>query len=425
VGVANTRTGSKRLLRDLNQSIALNLIAERGSLSRTDLARLSGLPAATVTRIVGDFVAAGLVRETASDESSGGRRPILLRVNPEAGYVVGVKLREDALTVVLCDLGCAVVHQCEADLPDAAPHRAVSAIAAAVERCIGEGGVPRRDVLGVGVGLSGLIDSARGLCRYSAILDWRDVDLGPALEYALRLPVRVDNDVNTLAVAERQFGAGRDAADFILITIGRGVGLGVVVGGEIYRGAHGGAGEFGHMTVDTGPDAPPCNCGKRGCLEAVASDYGIVRAATGAEPGHHVEAAMQGVLDRAAAGDAPVRAIFARAGVALGVAVANLINIFDPALVLLGGEGLRAGELLLGPTRDTIPAHTFGRARDEARLEVCPTAEKDWARGAASLVLREVFRPPIYESDDVLAIDHLLARSPAARRRKEVMARAP
>lgn len=420
-----TRTGSKRLLRDLNQSIVLNLVAAAGPLSRTALARLSGLPAATVTRIAGDFVAAGLIQETASDESSGGRRPILLRVNPAAGYVAGVKLREDTLTVALCDLGCAVVHQCEADLPDVEPHRAVATIAAAVDRCIGQAGVARAGVLGVGIGLSGRIDSARGLCRYSAILGWRDVDLGPALEYKLRLPVRVDNDVNTLAVAERQFGAGRGAADFLLITVGRGVGLGIVVGGEIYRGARGGAGEFGHMTVDTAPDAPACNCGKRGCLEAVASDYGIVQAATGREPGHGIESAMDAVLARAAAGDEAVRAIFDRAGAALGIAVANLINIFDPALVLLGGEGLRAGELLLGPARAAIPRHAFGRSRDDIALEMCPTAEVDWARGAASLVLRELFRPPIYEGDETRAIDHLLARGKGARQRKGVIVGAP
>src|SRR5260370_2724092 len=109
----------------------------------------------------------------------------------------------------------------------------------------------------------------------------------------------MDNDVNTLAGAERYCGAGRGAANFLLVTVGRGIGLGIVVGGEIYRGAHGGAGEFGHMTVDTSADAPPCNCGKRGCLEAIASDYGILRAATGEDPGHHVEDAMSALLARA------------------------------------------------------------------------------------------------------------------------------
>jgi predicted NBD/HSP70 family sugar kinase len=411
-----TRTGSKRLLRDLNRSIVLNLIAARAPISRADLAREGNLPAPTVTRIVGDFVEAGLVIETQSEESSGGRRPVHLTINPDAGHVVGVKLREDGATVALCDLACTVVHHREVALGlGAEPHEVVTVIAAAIERCIEEARVARARVLGVGVGISGLIDSARGICRYSAILGWTDVGLGSALEFKLRMPVRVDNDVNTLAVAERHFGAGRDVPDFLLVTIGRGIGLGVVVGGEIYRGAHGGAGEFGHMTVDTSPDAPPCNCGKRGCLEAIASDYGILRAATGEDPGHHVEDEMGLLVNQAHDGDPRIRAIFARAGTALGVAVANLINIFDPAFVLIGGEGLRAGDLLLDPLHETLPNHVFGSAGKDpsdgaARLFTLTTTDVEWARGAASLVLREVFRPPIYETGTPLPIDDLLAR---------------
>lgn len=407
-----TRTGNKRLLRDLNQSIVFNMIVERGSISRTELAKQSGLPAATITRIVGNFLTAGLVSEVSSEESSGGRRPVLLSINPSAGYIVGVKLREDSMTVAICDLNCTIIHALEENTlanADTLPHRVVEAIAEAVKRCLSEAGISVRKVLGVGVGLSGLIDSSRGICRYSAILNWRDVELGPALEFKLRLPVRMDNDVNTLAVAERYFGAGRDAANFLLVTVGRGVGLGIVVGGEIYRGSHGGAGEFGHMTVDTSADAPLCNCGKRGCLEAIASDYGILRAATGIDPGHHVEDTIGTLIDRARMGDANTQAIFTRAGNALGVAVANLINIFDPARVLLGGEGMRAGELILGPLRNTMPQHIFGRSNADIALDILQTNEANWARGAASLVLHEVFRPPIYQSEKGPLIDDLLA----------------
>lgn len=417
--MSGTRTGNKRLLRDLNQSIVFNLIVERGSVSRTEIARRSGLPAATITRIVSDFISAGLVSEGSSEESSGGRRPVLLSINPSAGYVMGVKLREDGMTVAICDLNCTIIHTLETNTLDAAvPHRVVEAIAEAVKRCLSEAGISVRKVLGIGVGLSGLIDSSRGICRYSAILDWRDVELGPALQFKLHLPVRVDNDVNTLAVAERYFGAGRDAANFILVTVGRGVGLGIVVGGEIYRGSHGGAGEFGHMTVDTSANAPLCNCGKRGCLEAIASDYGILRAATGIDPGHHVEDTIGTLIDRARNGDADIQAIFVHAGNALGVAVANLINIFDPARVLLSGEGLRAGDLLLEPMRATIPLHTFGPSGESVELVPRPMDEASWARGAASLVLREVFQPPIYDNDEALVIDDLLSRAGSQRRRK-------
>lgn len=403
----HVRTGSKRLLRDINQSLVLNLIAARGPVSRTEIVHETGLPAATVTRVTREFVAAGLVSEVVADESTGGRRPILLHINPTLGYVVGVKLREDGMTLAVCDLRCSVLHAAEAPLPGGAgPYEAFDAITDAVERTVRAAGVPRQRVLGVGIGLAGFIDSAHGVCRYSAIMDWRDVELRGPLEYKLRLPVRVDNDVNTLAVAERLFGPGRTATNFVLVTIGRGIGLGIVMGGEIYRGANGGAGEFGHTTIDLSADAPECNCGKRGCLEAIASDYGILRAALQRDPGGHVEGTMQSLLARAH--EPEVRRIFARAGATLGAAIANLINVFDPKLILVTGEGVRAGDVLLQPMREAIPLHTFGPF-DQVALEVSATDEVDWARGAASLILQEVFRPPIYDTDEMVMVDALLA----------------
>ena len=420
--MAPTRTGSKRLLHDLNQSIVFNLIVGQQAISRTELAKRSGLPAATITRIVGNFLTAGLISEVTSEESSGGRRPVLLSINATAGYVVGVKLREDGMTVTVCDLSCTPVRAGEhAIQPGDEPHHVVDAIADTIKRLIAEAGISMRQVLGVGVGLSGLIDSSRGLCRLSSILDWHNVELGPALQFKLHVPVRVDNDVNTLAVAERYFGAGRDIGNFLLITVGRGVGLGIVVGGEIYRGTHGGAGEFGHMTVDTSANAPLCNCGKRGCLEAVASDYGILRAATGTDPGHHVEDTIGDLVERAQQGDSAMGAIFQRAGSTLGIAIANLINIFDPARILISGEGLRAGDLILDPIRATISQHIFG-VRDSIDLVVCPIDDTHWARGAASLILHEVFQPPIYEDEEALVIDDLLsqaAQTNGQKRRKE------
>lgn len=408
--MASTRTGHKRLLRDLNQSVVFNLIMEHGPISRTDLARRSDLPAATITRIVGGFLAAGLISEKVAEESSGGRPPIFVSINPAAGYVVGIKLRENSMTIAVCDLSCTLLFNLDEPIEgEALPHRVVEAMVQGVRRCVNAAGVPLSKVLGIGVGLSGLIDSERGICRYSAILDWRDVELAAALEFKLRLPVRIDNDVNTLAVAERYFGAGRDVANFLLLTLGRGIGLGIVIGGEIYRGSGGGAGEFGHMTIDTSADAPLCNCGKRGCLEAIASDYGILRAATDADPGHHVEDAIGHLIERAQEGNTEIRAIFTRAGEALGVALANLINLFDPARVLIGGKGLRAGDLLLGSMRATLPLHRFGESYESIELVPHTIDDASWARGAASLLLREIFRSPIYEDANHPFIDDLLS----------------
>ncbi|GLV56771.1 xylose repressor protein [Dictyobacter sp. S3.2.2.5] len=415
--MAPTRTGSKRLLHDLNQSIVFNLIMEHQAISRIKLARKSGLPASTITKIVGNLVAAGLVLEVSADESSGGRRPVLLSINATAGYVVGVRLREATITLTICDLQCNSTYTRECSYqPGTSPKQVITIIAAAIRDLIAEAGLTIQQIFGVGIGLSGLIDSARGLCRVSTILGWQNVELGPALERQLKIPVRVDNDVNTLSIAEHLFGQGREADNFLLVTIGRGIGMGIILGGEIYRGTFGGAGEFGHMTVDVREDAPLCNCGKHGCLEALASDYGIVRAALGNDPGHAIEDAIVNLIARARAGEPEIVAIFRKAGITMGIAIANLINIFEPSHILIAGEGLRAGDLFLEPMRQTIPPHAFG-ARDDIEILICPTSDDLWARGAASLILHEIFQSPIYEDEEALALDDLVSQASKVQKR--------
>lgn len=418
------RTGSKQLLRDLNQNIVLNLILEKGAISRINLARRSGLPTATITRIANELIAAGLLTEETSEEThvNGGRRPILLRMNPKAGYVIGIKLREQSMTVVLCDLQCTVIHSCEGSIGDElAPYKITREIAAIVKRCISEAGVPYESVLGVGLGMAGIIDSARGICVYSPMLNWQQVELGPALRFELHLPVRIDNDVNTLAVAERQFGEGRDYANFLLFAIGIGIGAGIVIHGEIYHGSHGGAGEFGHMVIDPSADAPVCHCGKHGCLEAIVSDYALIRAATGqtddADIRENSSRIVADLAEQARRGDTRLQKIFSYAGRMLGIAIANLINTLDPDCVFL--EELAGGDQLFQPMFETIPQHTFGPSQKSTIRIIKPASQIAWARGAASLILREVFQPPIYENQDMVVLDHLLTPVSQQRQRRK------
>lgn len=414
------RAGSKRLLRDLNQSIVLNLILDQQPISRTELARRSGLPAATITSIIADFMLAGLVLEVASEESKGGRRPVLLGINPDAGHVVGVKLSRESVIVTVCDLSCTILHSRTTRLTSGtALSTVVATIVESVGQCIHEARITDPHLLGVGVGLPGIIDSRRGICRYSALLGWRNAELAAALEAALHLPVRIDNDVNTLAVAEHYSGENHDISDFLLVTIGSGIGLGIVVGGEIYRGASGAAGEFGHMTMDTSPTAPICNCGKRGCLEAIASSYGLVQAAGyDIACGQSVEELLNALIERARSGDSQAQAIFTYAGRMLGIAIANMVNLLDPARILIGGEGLQAGDLLLEPLRAILPQHIFGSPRGEIPLLLCTTDDAGWARGAASLILREVFQLPLHENKEALVIGDLLVRGGEPQRRR-------
>ncbi len=407
-----TRAGSKGLIRDLNRSLVFNIIANDGPISRVEVARRGGLTAATITNIVNDFLEAGLVTEFASETSSGGRPPILLRINPTAGHVAGVKLREYKVVFVLCDLESNVVYQTEVGYPhEVEPYQIVNIIAGAFEKCLKETQIDLQDVLGMGVGVSGLIDTERGILRYSNFFGWRNVELGPALEFKTRIPVKIENDVNMLALAESQFGKGRSSSMCMLVTIGHGVGMGLVINGELFRGIYGSAAEFGHMTMDTSPDAAPCTCGKRGCLEAIISDYGIAQSVLHGELGYSDEAMMQQIVEQARQGDEKVRSILLHAGKTLGVALANLINLFDPPQILITGEGLRASDFLLEQARATIPAHIFGDVRPEVPLVVVPSDDVNWARSSATVFLRDVFRPPIYETDTVLPINTLLQNS--------------
>ena len=266
--------------------------------------------------------------------------------------------------------------------------------------------------MGIGIGLDGIIDSHMGVCCYSPALHWRNVQLVRPLEDHFHLPVYIDNNVNTLTVAEQWFGLGQDVEHFLVVTIGRGVGMGVVVNGQIYRGAVGGAGEFGHITIQE--DGPLCGCGKHGCLEALVADYAMARMTREAiEAGHTtvllraVEGAgrltLARVADAAQQGDAVALDLVARAGRALGMGLSYLVSLFNPHLIILSGESAPAGEALVGPARDMMRKHIVDGLQN-VRLVVEPVDDEAWARGAACVVLSDLFTHPIDESGRSLSL---------------------
>ena len=221
------------------------------------------------------------------------------------------------------------------------------------------------------------------------MIGWREFALRDALQAALGIPVLVDNDVNTLAIAERLYGRGRDAEHFIALTLGRGVGLGIVANGDIYHGYGGGAGEFGHVTAVAG--GPVCSCGKRGCLEAVVSDPALV--ATARERG--IIGTRQGVAAlrrKADVGDEAARSVYADAAAVLGQSVADLVNVLSPKLILVSGEGTQAWAHFEDAFEKSLRAHVFPPLRG-VTVEVDPWDDAKWAVGAASLVLRADIHP--------------------------------
>jgi N-acetylglucosamine repressor len=387
---AGLRRGSRALLRDLNSSLLIELVRAAGPISRADLARRSGLSAPTVSTIVGRLLERGILVEVATAPANGGRPPVLLDIDSTGGYVIGIKLRADGLTTVVCDLEARVVATMEASCPLAGdPGLAIGAIERETRRALRTAAVPRSKVLGVGIGLSGVIDSRAGVCKFSHLLQWRDAELVKPLRRRLRLPVWVDNDVNTLAVAEKWAGEALASRDFVTLSVGRGIGLGIVIDRSPYRGATGASGELGHMIVE--PGGPRCECGRRGCLEALVGEDAI-RRLVGQRHGREVTRAE--LVELAAAGDEATLAVLGGAGRTLGLAVANMVTLLNPELLIICGEGTELGPAYLAPVVAAVREQTFADQGRHVQVKIQSWGDDAWAVGAATLVLRESFSLP-------------------------------
>ena len=274
---------------DINRNLVVNVLRTCPVMSRADLSRATGLSGPTVSSIVADLTSRGLVEDLGQGVSSGGRPPFLVRLNDKANYVIGLKLMGNAISLVITDLSATVTYAQVTELAGPAwpsptkmrpaPHRdprsIVDAICAAVETALSSSGVDVSRIIGVGVGINGPVDAANGVCRSSPTFNWKNVPLARPISERLGYPVVLENDANTLAAAEQWFGRGAGIDTFIAVAVGAGIGSGVVLNGQLYRGTDGAAGEFGHVQLsDTGP---LCSCGKVGCVEAWASDRAILR----------------------------------------------------------------------------------------------------------------------------------------------------
>ncbi|TDW84194.1 MarR family transcriptional regulator [Kribbella pratensis] len=371
---------------DVVPSGIVTLLGTRGPTSRTAIARSLGLSPATVTQVTKDLIARGIVEELESVPSNGGRPARLLGLASRTGVALGAKVTADHVAVVTVELDGSVRSSGSHDFDPAA--------AGALDRL---GRILTEEVaglddllLGVGVGVPGSVDSQASGIVDAPTLGWRAAQVGPILRQAVGTPVLVDNDVNTLAAAERLYGIGREHSSYLVVTIGRGIGCAIVVDGGIYRGGNGGAGEIGHIPMwCTGGEQPPCTCGSTGCLEAYIGAAGLIRTARGRGV-LGPRGTLTGLLRAATNGDEDARAIYAEAGDLLGRALAGVIHTVDPEVVVLLGEGVDGWEFWQ-PGFEPSFRRSLLPARKGVPVMVEPWTEDQWARGAASLVLASPF----------------------------------
>jgi predicted NBD/HSP70 family sugar kinase len=285
------------------------------------------------------------------------------------------------------------------------PTSVLDRICLAIEEAAERAGVGMENVAGIGIGLPGLVDTETGICRYSPTFEWHDLPVAGPIAKRLDRNVLADNDVNALTVAEQWFGRGHGVDDFVVVSAGEGVGAGIVVGGNVHRGADGAAGEIGHLPVSG--ETLPCRCGRRGCLEAVSSDK-AVRTYVAEAVATGQESALSGIAPcsltvgavRLAAerGDHVARSAIERAGRMLGLGIASLVNLLNPRLVILSGEGAQAGPLRWEAAIAAVRDRCFAGIDRNIDFFVDSVDDVAWARGAARIVLGELFSSPIYRN---------------------------
>ncbi|WP_169794032.1 ROK family transcriptional regulator [Alicyclobacillus acidiphilus] len=381
----------------------LQLIRVNGPISRPDLAEQTGLGLSTISNIVGELLENRLIRDVGEGDSSGGRRPSLLDINESARYTFGVKIGPGNVWVALFDLRIRPVDVEELSFPPtASPDVVLSETTAVIERLRKKHRIPRRDVLGIGVSTSGLIDAESGTCVYSPILKWEHIPIKQILGQSSKLDVMVENDVNAFAYGMLLHEPNMSIKNMICITTGPGVGAGIILDRSLYRGSRGGAGEFGHMSIDQ--HGPLCSCGRQGCLEVLASDqFLLARARELVSSGQSSILQMMSedkdlsptsLLFAAESGDEGVRDIYRELGRNLGCGVANLINLFDPDKIVIGGEGAVAANFFIETTREIAYKYSFPHLADHVEIVVDDGSEDVWLQGAAALVVEEFFKVP-------------------------------
>jgi predicted NBD/HSP70 family sugar kinase len=409
---ATTKGADLRLMRELNRLLILNGVRATGPITRVAVAHRTGLSRTTVSSIVEELLADNLLFEGQTVEAAptGGRRATLLHFNAEAGYVIGVDLGRSHLTLLMTNLAGQIVARRSGPF-DASlgPDICLQQLIAHLMDFAAEQQIGWHQIIGVGLGIPGPMDAAsRMLVRPPRMPGWDQFDIRSVMERACKVPIYLDNDANMGARGESQYGAGRNVENMAYVKVATGIGCGLIVNGDIYRGSGGTAGELGHVTIDD--NGPICDCGNRGCLEAVAGAAAVTYAAAhGMQPGANGDTPGQiartdtqtgdlldvaDVVQAALAGDKAAQDAIARAGYHIGIALAGLVNIFNPSLILLDGSMARAGELLLAPIRQGIARRGLAASSAITKVELAKLGDNAIALGAVATVIAAAFGPP-------------------------------
>ncbi len=380
----------------INDLTVLNTIRRRGPISRIDIARLTNLTPPTVINIANKLLDAGLILEYMIGESSGGRRPLLLKTNPGFAEVIVVLIRSKNIEVYRTDADGEVIKKRTHSIEKLTADDIINWMTASLKACIEEAEAP---VAAISIVVRGPVNSVAGISVYAPSIGWRNVPLKSTVEEKFRIPVFVENDVKAMTRGEYYYHFIKETDNVVLVKVGHGIGAGIIIAGELYRGLTNGAGEIGHTIIDV--TGPVCSCGNYGCLEALASEAALISSVVRAiKEGQKsmISEMVQGELENVtaddiyqAAAEQDDLAIFMLRQVAryLGIGIANIFNTFNPEIVVIGGGLAQAQEFIEETIRSTVEERAMGNSYRAAEIRFT-TSKEGTIKGAVDMALTEV-----------------------------------
>jgi predicted NBD/HSP70 family sugar kinase len=373
----------------LSKLRVIKQLIEHGSMSRSDMAELLNLSRPALTVLCRELLEVGLVYESpVQPQPNGqgmGRPAILLSLNPHYGYFVGVCITDYPPMLTLCDVNGTVVDSHEIAITRE-PEATAAAIQQGIQHFLESQQISRKNILGIGIAVSGLMDREQGICVLSNELNWRNVPIARIVHRVTGIPAYVENDANAATMGEKLFGNARSGRNFTVITVDQTIGAANYIEGELYRGYSGGAGEIGHTTSEW--NGLPCRCGKKGCLDTIAGSRAIRQAAH--EKGLEVKSVAE-LESLAVSGNAEAIAILYRAGQALGFAAAHLVQNNNPRTVIFALSENVSSSVFIAATQQTIENNILPQFVPVTEILFHRMDRNFWARGAASIAAHEYF----------------------------------
>jgi N-acetylglucosamine repressor len=397
-------TGSFERMKSHNQSTVLNMIRLSEPISRAEIAKLTNLTPPTVSSLVSELIEKNLITEEQSTNSkAGGRKPIMLRINYSAHYIIGVYAAAEVVRVILTTMDGKIISDNNNDITEL-PSKTefINMIIDNIHYILNKTSIEKDLILGIGFAMHGLVDPDQGLAIFSPHLHLENIPIKACLENEFNIPVIVENDVRALAIAESWFGQGQGVSDFICLSVGGGIGSGIFINNDIYKSTFNTAGEIGHTILDI--NGPKCQCGNNGCLEAYVSESAILSKVkkeliTNQDTLLHNwvrdgsdELSIKMVFKAAKLGDSFAKSILEDAGKSLGLAAANMINILKPSKLILEGSLFEEGDFVKSPLIEMIGKYTFKSSHEEILVVCSKLGKTGMVLGAVTLILRKMFK---------------------------------